>query len=75
MEEAEKKKYAKMFFMMTTDYLMDAITWETYLTNAEIAIKKMTEKCETCEYKVNAPHDGFWCYMFENKMDNCKKYL
>ncbi len=38
-------------------------------------LREEPEKCETCAYRTAAPHDGLWCYMFEKKMDGCRRYL
>lgn len=35
--------------------------------------KKKERRCEVCDYKVNFNQEG-WCYMFEEKMDNCGQF-
>jgi len=31
--------------------------------------------CETCEYRTDYPHDGLWCFMFREKVDECQKHI
>jgi hypothetical protein len=41
MDDDIKRKYAKMFIDMSTAYLMDGITWDTFVSNVEIAARLM----------------------------------
>ena len=39
----EIRKYAKLLLVMTTDFMMDAITAETYVSNIKIMVSQMEE--------------------------------
>ena len=41
MDDDIKRKYAKMFIDMSTAYLMDGITWDTFVSNVEISARLM----------------------------------
>lgn len=44
----EIRKYIKLILVMTTDFLMDAITFETYFSNLKMLVKNIEElKCKS----------------------------
>lgn len=41
MDDKLRRKYAEMFISMSYDFLQGGITWETYVSNTEIALRGM----------------------------------
>ena len=39
----EQKRYAELLVSMTTDFLMNGITWGTFKSNLKMLIKKIEE--------------------------------
>jgi len=61
MNEELKRKYAEMLISMSADFLMGGITWETFVSNTEIAAKGMRS--------VEAPSKGAHCEQETRKED------